>query len=77
MRKVLLITPYNLTRNEVGGAFTYQFVDKLADKCVIDVVLYQYDGDVLDKPRKNNINIIYSSKIKIFDRYLSWFQCPF
>ena len=76
MRKVLLITPYNLTRNEVGGAFTYQFVDKLADKCVIDVVLYQYDGDVLDKPRKNNINIIYSSKIKIFDRYLSWFQCP-
>ena len=75
MRRILLITPYNLTRREVGGAFTYQFVERLADKCIIDVVFYQYDGDVLDKP-KGNINIISSPQISGFDKYLSWLQCP-
>ena len=77
MKRVLLVTPYNLTRNEVGGAFTYQFSDKIADSCKLDVILYQYKDDIVDKPEKSNIEVICAKRISKIDKYVSWFQCPF
>ena len=76
MKKILLVTPYNLTKKEVGGAFTYQFVDRIADNCIIDVILYQYKGDIIDAPQKDNLRILRVNLISKLDRYLSWIQCP-
>lgn len=76
MKKVLLVTPYNLTKKEVGGAFTYQFCQRLSETSMIDVILYQYEGDIIDNPNPERINIISSQTLGNIDRYLSWVQCP-
>ena len=76
MKRVLLVTPYNLTRKEVGGAFTYQFCERLSESCKIDVILYQYEGDVLDNPNPENVDVISAKKIGNLDKLLSWLQCP-
>lgn len=76
MKKVLLVAPYNLTRKEVGGAFTYQFCERLSDTCALDVIIYQYKDDVLDKPDKQNLNVICAQQINKTDKIISWLQKP-
>lgn len=76
MKRVLLITPYYITKNEVGGAFTYQFCERLAEKCIIDVICYTYEGDVIDKPDNDRISILSAKNISKIDKYISWLQAP-
>ncbi len=76
MKKVLLVAPYNLTRKEVGGAFTYQFCERLSDTCSLDVIIYQYKDDDLDKPDKQNLNVICVQQINIINKLISWLQKP-
>lgn len=77
MKKILLVSPYYLTRKEVGGAFTYQFISKLINKGVyVDYISFKYDGDIEDPPLSENFRIIRSTRLTKLDKYLSWLQCP-
>lgn len=77
MQNILLVAPYNLTKKEVGGAFTYQFISRLVEAGIkVDYILYSYDGDIEDPPVSKNFRVIKRIKLSTFDKLLSWIQCP-